>query len=315
MLQDVVNELGRRLDFVVSGGKYQGTTNAIGFDGVWHSKTATLVVECKTTDAFPVNLEKLAGYREKLINEHAIPPASGVLLVVARTDTGSLEAQVRGSKHAWAMRIIGLEALIKLVSVKEGSMSEEVVTRIHSLLLPIEYTCVDRIVDIVFTTTEDKAQALVIDSNPDSGKGANEVDQLSLKLAIAASYGKVRDLTLIRRKFSLFSDPGDQTHAVVVLSKRYETDRAYWYGYLKIQREWLAAAKSSVMVFGMIDRPTSVIALPFAKLEEIIPKTNYRQYGKREYWDIYFRDHDGKLWLWLPPVGKEEDLSEFVVHL
>ena len=33
-LQDIVNELGRRLDFEVENGFYQGRTNAVGNDGL-----------------------------------------------------------------------------------------------------------------------------------------------------------------------------------------------------------------------------------------------------------------------------------------
>jgi len=35
-LQDVVNELGRRLDYQVENGRYQGIAGSIGFDGIWH---------------------------------------------------------------------------------------------------------------------------------------------------------------------------------------------------------------------------------------------------------------------------------------
>src|SRR5215204_4865510 len=35
VLQDIVNELGRRLDYKAQHGRYQGTVNAIGFDGIW----------------------------------------------------------------------------------------------------------------------------------------------------------------------------------------------------------------------------------------------------------------------------------------
>jgi len=37
VLQDLVNELGRRLDYEVTNGRYQGTVNAIGHDGIWTS--------------------------------------------------------------------------------------------------------------------------------------------------------------------------------------------------------------------------------------------------------------------------------------
>jgi hypothetical protein len=39
VLQDIVNELGRRLDFDVENGLYQGKKTAVGFDGIWRSQT------------------------------------------------------------------------------------------------------------------------------------------------------------------------------------------------------------------------------------------------------------------------------------
>ena len=34
-LQDVVNQIGRRLGYTVTVGRYRGTTNQVGFDGLW----------------------------------------------------------------------------------------------------------------------------------------------------------------------------------------------------------------------------------------------------------------------------------------
>ena len=42
VFQDLVNELGRRLDYKVLNGRYQGTVNAIGFDGIWTSPEGQL---------------------------------------------------------------------------------------------------------------------------------------------------------------------------------------------------------------------------------------------------------------------------------
>jgi len=53
VLQDVVNELGRRLDYTAENGLYQGRQNAVGFDGIWADPGGhTIVVEVKTTDAY-----------------------------------------------------------------------------------------------------------------------------------------------------------------------------------------------------------------------------------------------------------------------
>ena len=110
------NELGRRLDYQVENGKYQGTTNAIGFDGIWVSPEAhSIVVEVKTTDAYRVSLDTIAVYRDKLRSSGRIGNSSSILIIVGRDDTGELEAQVRGSRHAWDIRLISTEALLKLV--------------------------------------------------------------------------------------------------------------------------------------------------------------------------------------------------------
>src|SRR5437016_1664704 len=57
-LQDVVNELGRRLDYEVENGRYQGTVQTTGFDGIWRdpgnaAEQRDLVVEVKSSTNFP----------------------------------------------------------------------------------------------------------------------------------------------------------------------------------------------------------------------------------------------------------------------
>ena len=107
VLQDLVNELGRRLDYEVANGLYQGRSNAVGFDGIWHAPDGhTLIVEVKTTDAYRINLDTVAAYRETLILDSRTDKQSSILIVVGRYDTGDIEAQVRGSRHAWDIRLI-----------------------------------------------------------------------------------------------------------------------------------------------------------------------------------------------------------------
>jgi hypothetical protein len=38
VLQDIVNELGRRLGFQVENGLYRGRRGAVGFDGIWRAR-------------------------------------------------------------------------------------------------------------------------------------------------------------------------------------------------------------------------------------------------------------------------------------
>ena len=52
VLRDLVNELGRRLEYDVEDGRYQGVVNSIGYAGPWRSaENHAIVVEAKNTDA------------------------------------------------------------------------------------------------------------------------------------------------------------------------------------------------------------------------------------------------------------------------
>src|SRR5438552_6857174 len=145
--------LGKKLDFDVEPGLYQGKKTAIGFDGIWRSeRDPEIIVEVKTTDYVTVSLDKLAGCREKLNADHRIGSNASILIVVGREDTGALEAQVRGSRYAWDMRLISIERLIKLVQIKEKSDDSSTLNQIRQLLQPFEYTKIDKIIDVIFTT-------------------------------------------------------------------------------------------------------------------------------------------------------------------
>jgi hypothetical protein len=156
-LQDLVNEVGRRLGFTVEPGYYRGGKSRIGFDGIWRADDGfAFIIEVKTTDAYQLNLDTIATYREKLIKEGRVGQnKSSNLIVVGRKDTGGLEAQTRGSRHAWDTRIVSVAALLKLMRIKENLSASSTVNQIQEILKPLEYTRVDRLVDVIFETSED----------------------------------------------------------------------------------------------------------------------------------------------------------------
>jgi hypothetical protein len=51
VLQDLVNEIGRRLEFEAEDGLYRGRRSMVGFDGIWRSEDSPdILIEVKTTD-------------------------------------------------------------------------------------------------------------------------------------------------------------------------------------------------------------------------------------------------------------------------
>jgi len=176
VLQDLINELGRRLDYQVTNGRYQGTVNSIGHDGIWLSPEGhTIIAEVKTTDAYRISLDTIAGYKDKLIDAGRVSSQPSVLIVVGRQDTGELEAQFRGSRHAWDMRLISADALIKLVQLKEDAEGTDTGRKIRSLLAPREFTRLDQLVDVMFTTAKDFEGATEPES-PKARQGAGPIN-------------------------------------------------------------------------------------------------------------------------------------------
>ena len=58
-LQDIVNQIGKRLNFDVEYGLYKGKKNSIGFDGIWTTKDGyNIIIEVKTTDYIRINLSE-----------------------------------------------------------------------------------------------------------------------------------------------------------------------------------------------------------------------------------------------------------------
>ena len=183
-------------------GRYQGVVGGVGFDGLWRSPEGhSIVAEVKTTDAYRISLDTLAGYRSKLVATGQITANASMLIIVGRQDTGELEAQIRGSRHAWDIRVISVEALIKLALLKEGLEAPETGLKIRSLLMPVEYTRLDRMVDVMFATATDVEQLPSSDVSPDSSGSVEPVGggESSSKAANKSGY-QFTDSRLLQEK-------------------------------------------------------------------------------------------------------------------
>jgi hypothetical protein len=241
VLQDLVNELGRRLDYEVSNGRYQGTSNAIGHDGIWRSpESHTVVVEVKTTDAYRIPLDTIAGYRARLVADNSISHENSILIIVGRHDTGELEAQVRGSRHAWDIRLISADALTKLVQLKENADSSDTGRKIRNLLTPMEYTRLDDMVDVMFTTATDVETPIVEPSISDAPPHAAEnskakrwqvTDSVLLhkkRNQIIQTFAQLKRTNLISKSRALYWSSSHQARAAITISTLYQRTNHYW---------------------------------------------------------------------------------------
>ncbi len=317
VLQDLINELGRRLDFAVENGRYQGTANAVGFDGVWASPEGrSIVIEVKTTDVYRISLDKIAEYREKLIASGHVGKSSSILIVVGREDTGELEAQVRGSRHAWDIRLLSTEALLKLVQLKENAEDTATGIKIRELLFPMEYTRLDQIIDVMFTTATDVQPILnsegelgaqeneaenaiaIIDSD-----GGKEVEKANSKgtweftdsrllqekreeilQAVSQKIGNA----LIKKSRALYWDASHDHRVACSISKRYTKNNTYryWYAFHPQWDDFLREGKTGLFVLGCMDQ-SFAFCIPWAILNPLLLYLNTTTTEHSTYWHIH----------------------------
>jgi hypothetical protein len=316
-LQDIVNELGRRLDYGVENGLYQGRPNAIGFDGLWSEPNGhKIITEVKTTDAYRINLDTISGYRDELIQSGRITTESSILLVVGRQDTGDLEAQVRGSKHAWTIRIISADALRKLVVLKE-STERASAAKIHELLIPFEYTRLDRIIDIAFTVAEEASDsdATAEIESPEGGAAAAPAKQRRTAADIIEQVRSqiVAALTnkyapLVKKSRALYWSVDKSVRAAVTVSKQYERG-GFWYAYHPAWDEFLSQSSLAFLVLGCIGRDEAY-AIPQRWIHSRLKFLNTTERDGEIYWHLYLNPEDGSLLLRLNN-GQEERVEPF----
>lgn len=323
VLQDLINEIGRRLGFQVEFGLYQGNKNEIGNDGLWIDQNNSFVIEVKTTDAYRISTDKIDNYRIKLIEKGKINSENSYnLIVVGRQDTGDLEAQIRGSIHAWRTRIISVDSLWKLLSTKEKLDDPQVIKLITQCLQPFEYTKLDRLIDLVFSTSQDltnnASELLEPELNSDeeiSEKNEKKFTPLSFHQEVVF---KLQDLT--ENKYnkvskSLFESEDKNNGDLVIVSKEYKTknNRIFWYAFHPHQEKSLEKYKNSHVVLACGSNDL-IYRVPFSIFKTLLQNMNTTETEDRKYWHVKISiNTELKAFILQPLSGHNIDISNYLM--
>lgn len=319
-LQDVVNEIGVRLGGDVIWGRYRGTTGKIGNDGLWRFPNGhAIVVEVKTTDAYRIDLNTIAAYRKRLINSGAISENdSSMLLVVGRQDTGDLEAQIRGSRHAWDVRIISVDALLRLMAIKEEVEDPQIVQRIHNILIPREFTRLDEIAEILFSAAEEIKQETgetedEDDSSGKKSKGTKFTPVAFHDACISRIQVRLKE-TLVKRTRAQYSTPDKLTVVNCAVSKEHnpDTNPNYWFAFHPHQRETLEKADKAFVAFGC-GTSKRVVLIPFPEFEHLLDGMWATQKNDRPYWHVVIYRKGGNYSLHRKKGEKNVDVTPYLL--
>jgi hypothetical protein len=318
-LQDLINQAGARLGFKVEEGRYRGNRNAVGFDGLWSADNdRTILVEVKTSDIYNVNFDTIAGYRKQLIDaDRLLDKGSSILYVVGRNDTGSLEAQVRGSRHAWDIRLISVEALFRLLAIKEEVDEEETVRRIRSILTPQEFTRVDGIIDLVFKTASDLTPDDVTEMEEEDDE-ANTVGEVKVdfRSACIERLQKYFGESLVRQTAVVYVTPEEEISVGCMFSKEYgePPDSSYWFGFHPSQQTRLEKSSNSFLAFGC-GSSTQMLLIPLKDFLLWLPLMNTTSSKGRFYWHVVFIKNDNKIFLKAKQELQNVDVTAFLLPL
>lgn len=343
-LQDIVNQIGRRLSFDVLDGAYRGKKGLVGFDGIWRSSFGSdIIVEVKTTDAYRIDLGVLAAYRSALIKEGRISEKeSSILIVVGRQDTGDLEAQIRGSRHAWDIRLISVEALIRLMQLKETVEDLNVMRKIGTILTPQEFTKVDGIIDLVFSTAEDVSQSsseVVIETNGKvatidqlnldvEGNGSEDANEVSVGETIPdkqqhalfheqciTKIGLQLQTTLLKVSRSVYKSPDAKTAVSCAISRKYMRQKRswYWFAFHPYQQEQLQLAPQPYAAFGCGTEKT-VFLFPLNQLESWLLGLNQTDNERRRYWHVHITQNQGRWILQRRASYENIDITDYLIR-
>jgi hypothetical protein len=316
-LQDVVNQIGHRLGFQVVDGRYRGIVGQIGYDGIWRFPEGhAVIVEVKTTDAYRIDLNTIAAYRDNLVNEGKISKGqSSILIVVGRQDTGDLEAQIRGSRHAWDIRLISVDALMRLMFLKEEVEDPQIINKISAILIPREFTRLDEIIDIVFSTTEDVKEEEPAEVEEDESKPKAISIEPSLFLdACIKRIEKHVNLSLVKRSRAKFSTPDGSAALVCAVSRSYQktSQASFWFGFHQHQKEFLNSARNGFVPFGCGSANTlmlipSIDFLPWLEGMTTTEKDNDL------YWHVHIFQEDEKFIVHRKKGEERIDLTKYLL--
>lgn len=329
VLQEIVNELGKRLEYNVENGLFSGRRNQIGYDGIWKEKSGTsIIVEVKTTDAYRISLDRIAQYRNSLIQNGQIESDSSSLIVVGRQDTGDLESQIRGSRHAWSMRVISAEALMKLVLLKEDTEEEETLNKIRSILTPFEYTRLDNLIDVLFTATQDVESSAK--NEIESPESSNEVNEnsgnrwdftpqeiiQSKRLSIISSFEQQFGTPLLKKSKALYWNKDKNYRVACTISKRYERGgQKYWYAFHPRWNDFLLEAEFSYFILGCVDLDQG-FAIPIEVVREQLDYLNItKKDEKNYYWHIQLEEKSEEMFWLIPKKSTNISISKYAIDL
>jgi hypothetical protein len=217
---------------------------------------------------------------------------------------------------------------MKLVKLKENLDELETVKKIRNILAPMEFTRLDRLVDVMFTAATDVEP--IIAETPTVEAEGGELSQSSDSRArstweftdagllqskrerIIAAVAVRIGTTLIKKSRALYWS-SDRTHRVAAtISKRYVRRPLYWYAYHPQWDEFLAEG-DGYLILGCMDLSIA-FQMPRPEVHSLLADLDTTTTDHGKYWHLKIAESDtiaGQYELLVPRRSSNLNLTRF----
>lgn len=195
--------------------------------------------------------------------------------------------------------------------------------QIRQLLQPFEYTKIDRIIDVIFTTAVDVETQQEIEQEAPIEEGQDvqtshtqirtDFELLNAKRREAVdAFGGLKGKELVKRSRTLFWSSDKELRVCCAVSKKYESDyQPYWYAFHPKWDAFLAEAKEGYFILACMDR-TEAFAVPYTWILAHKQDLNMTDNGDRSYWHVALTTiEDEKLAINTSKVGTKTPLEPY----
>jgi hypothetical protein len=226
-----------------------------------------------------------------------------------------LEAQVRGSRHAWDIRLISVEALLRLVTVKEELEDPQVVQKIQQILRPKEYTKVDEIIDLVFSAAKDvKEEEKIQHEIEPAEEGGKRFTPVNFREACIIRLQAQLKTVLIKRTAALFSSSDEKVGIICLNSRRHEQGKhsKYWFAFHPHQKETIAKYSQGYVAFGC-GSAELIVFIPAKEFVGWLERFWTTELEDRFYWHVRIVGDKAKLTMDTKAGFKPTDVTQYLV--
>jgi hypothetical protein len=211
---------------------------------------------------------------------------------------------------------------VSLLAVKEELEDPAIQDKIHSVLRPREFTRLDEIVDLLFSTAEDLKQEQVVESEPENEEETiRPIDRKPKFIPVAFHDACVRRIekelgtSLVKRSRATFAAVDQNLRVICAISREHVRSGtpSYWFAFHPHQSEYLLGAQRSYVAFGC-GSEQQLLLIPYSDFANWLEGMNETTTKDRTYKHVSIFYADNKFELVRKHGWSRIDLTLYLVR-